>query len=156
MTREHQSAHVQWERSEERFRLLVESVKDYAIIMLDPQGYVVSWNIGAVRIKGYEAYEIIGCHFSQFFIPEDVAAGKPERALERALTEGRAEEEFWRVRKDGSRFWANCVITPLRDPETGELRGFAKVTRDLTERKASEERLRQSEEQLRLLVAGVE
>jgi PAS domain S-box-containing protein len=150
------SEHPPWQTPEARFRLLVESVKDYALIMLDPDGYVVSWNAGAEHIKGYAPEEIIGTHFSKFYPPEDVAARKPERELEEAVAEGRMEDEGWRVRKDGVRFWANTVITALRDPVTRELLGFGKVTRDLTERKAAEERLRQSEEQFRLLVEGVE
>ncbi|HEV7402619.1 MAG TPA: PAS domain S-box protein [Chthoniobacteraceae bacterium] len=149
-------AHPHWQTPEARFRLLVESVKDYALIMLDPNGYIVSWNAGAEYIKGYTPAEIIGSHFSRFYPPEDVAARKPERELEQAEAEGRVEDEDWRVRKDGTRFWANVVITALRDPVTRELVGYGKVTRDLTERKAAEERLRQSEEQFRLLVEGVE
>jgi PAS domain S-box-containing protein len=121
-------------RSEERFRLLVENVVDYAIFMLDVQGRIVSWNAGAERIKGYRAEEIIGRHFSAFYPPEDVEAGKPDMELEIAVADGRWEEEGWRVRKDGSRFWASVVITALYD-EHGKLRGFGKVTRDLTERR---------------------
>jgi hypothetical protein len=124
--------------SEERFRLLVEGVGDYAIYMLDPEGRVVSWNEGARRIKGYEASEIIGRHFSIFYPPADVQAGRPQRELEIAGREGRYEEEGWRVRKDGTRIWANVIVTALRGPG-GELRGFAKVTRDLTSRRESEE-----------------
>jgi PAS domain S-box-containing protein len=129
-------------QSEESYRLLVENVKDYAIFMLDPDGHVVTWNEGARRIKGYAAEEILGRHFSLFYPPEDVAAGKPRRLLEAADRDGRAEDETWRVRKDGSRFWADVVITALRDP-AGQLRGFAKVTRDLTERRRHEEQARQ-------------
>ncbi|HEX2208195.1 MAG TPA: PAS domain S-box protein, partial [Longimicrobium sp.] len=125
--------------SEERFRLLVQSVKDYAIFMLDPQGRVASWNEGAQRIKGYTAGEIIGRHFSAFYPAADVAAGKLKMELEVAVREGKYEEEGWRVRKDGSCFWANVLITALRDSD-GQLVGFAKVTRDLTERKAAQER----------------
>jgi PAS domain S-box-containing protein len=124
-------------QSEERFRLLVEGVKDYAIFMLDPNGYVSSWNEGVRRIKGYEASEIIGQHFSVFYPPEARARNRPELALEVAARDGRFEDDGWRVRKDGGRFWANVVITALRD-RTGTLRGFAKVTRDLTERKRVE------------------
>jgi PAS domain S-box-containing protein len=124
--------------SEERFRLLVASVSDYAIFMLDPGGHVASWNIGAERIKGYRAREIIGKHFSVFYPPEDVAAGKTERELEIATRTGRFEEEGWRVRKDGSLFWANVTITAMRSRD-GSLLGFAKVTRDLTERREAEE-----------------
>jgi PAS domain S-box-containing protein len=123
------------------FRLLVESVKDYAIFMLDTRGYVSTWNAGAERIKGYRAEEIIGKHFSTFYPPEDVAAGKCERELEIATREGRFEEEGWRVRKDGSRMWANVTITALRSQD-GDVIGFAKVTRDLTERRQAEENLR--------------
>ena len=125
--------------SEERFRLLVQGVKDYAIFMLDPAGRIASWNEGAQRIKGYEAAEIIGRHFSTFYPAEDVAAGKPERELEIAVSEGKYEEEGWRVRKDGSLFWANVLITAVRSAD-GRLVGFAKVTRDLTERRAATER----------------
>ncbi|HEY1697599.1 MAG TPA: PAS domain S-box protein [Polyangiaceae bacterium] len=128
--------------SDEGFRLLVESVRDYAIFMLDPGGVVATWNIGAERIKGYRAEEIIGTHFSRFYPPEEVRAGKCEYELAGAEQDGRFEDEGWRLRKDGTRFWANVVITALRDPR-GKLVGFAKVTRDLTERKrAEEERVR--------------
>jgi PAS domain S-box-containing protein len=124
--------------SEERFRLLVENVKDYAILMLDVDGHIASWNSGAERLKGYRADEILGRHFSVFYTPEAIGAGHPQAELERAKNEGRYEEEGWRVRKDGTKFWANVVITALRDPE-GQLRGFGKVTRDFTERKNAEE-----------------
>jgi PAS domain S-box-containing protein len=127
--------------SEERFRLMVEGVKDYAIFMLDPEGRVVTWNAGAERTKGYRADEIIGRHFSQFYPREAVERGWPDEELKRAAAEGRFEDEGWRVRKDGSTFWANVVITALRD-EAGTLRGFAKVTRDLTERRQAEENTR--------------
>jgi PAS domain S-box-containing protein len=133
-------------QSEERFRLMVESVVDYAILMLDPNGNVVSWNAGAERIKGYRAEEIIGRHFSQFYPAEDVEHGKPQRELEEAIANGRLEDEGWRVRKDGSTFWANVIITPLRD-ESGALRGFGKVTRDMTERKRSQEALLKAKEE---------
>lgn len=126
--------------SEERIRLMVEGVKDYAILMLDPGGQIVSWNSGAERIKGYRADEIIGRHFSLFYPPEDVEAGKPERILGAAKAEGRIEDEGWRMRKDGSRFWANVVVTAIRDAN-GELKGFSKVTRDLTERRRGEEEM---------------
>jgi len=119
--------------SEEWFRLLVEAVQDYAIFMLDPQGNVSTWNIGAERIKGYKAHEIIGKHFSAFYPAEDIANGKPDWELVIAEKEGRFEDEGWRLRKDGSPFWANVIITALRD-RTGKLVGFAKVTRDFTER----------------------
>jgi PAS domain S-box-containing protein len=124
--------------SEERFRLLVNSVRDYAIFMLDPDGTVRSWNAGAQAIKGYEAGEIIGKHFSAFYTPEDRAAGKPELEIELARENGRVEDEGWRVRKDGTLFWANVVVTAIRGPQ-GDLRGFAKVTRDMTERRRLEE-----------------
>ena len=125
--------------SEERFRLLVQGVKDYAIFMLDPRGYISTWNAGAERIKGYTDGEILGKHFSVFYTPEDLADGKPARELEIATATGVYEEEGWRIRKDGSRFWANVVITALRKPD-GSLAGFAKVTRDLTDKRAAQER----------------
>jgi len=128
--------------SEERFRLLVEGTRNVAIFMLDPAGRIMSWNPAAERIKGYRAAEIIGRHFSIFYPAEDVAAQKPERELAIATAEGKYEEEGWRMRKDGSRFWASVVITALRD-ESGTLRGFSKVTRDITERKIAEENTRQ-------------
>jgi PAS domain S-box-containing protein len=128
-------------QSEERFRLLVESVRDYAIFMLDPDGHVASWNAGAERIKGYRAEEIVGRHFSIFYPEDKVAEGFPQHELEVAAREGRFEDEGWRIRKDGSRFWANVVITALRNGE-GALVGFAKVTRDLTDRRAAEEQAR--------------
>ena len=130
----------------ERFRLVVESIRDYAIFTLDPEGHVTSWNAGAQRFKQYRADEIIGRHFSVFYTPEDVASGKPARELEVAARDGRIEDEGWRVRKDGTRFWANVVITALR--ENGRLVGFAKVTRDLTERMQNEERLRAAVQEL--------
>jgi PAS domain S-box-containing protein len=123
--------------SEERFRLLVEGVKDYAIFLLNTEGYITTWNTGAERAKGYKADEIIGQHFSRFYTPEDIARRHPWNELEIAKREGSYEEEGWRVRKDGSRFWANVLITALRDEE-GRLRGFAKVTRDVTERRERE------------------
>jgi len=127
--------------SEERFRLLVGSVADYAIFLLDTDGRVSSWNLGAERLKGYRADEIIGRHFSSFYTAEDQRNRVPDGALKTALEEGRWESEGWRVRKDGSRFWANVVITALRGQD-GTLRGFAKITRDLTDRKLSEDALR--------------
>jgi len=127
-------------RSEERFRLFVQGVKDYAIFMLDPNGQVASWNEGAERIKGYRADEIIGRHFSTFYVPEDLASRKPWRALATAERQGRYEEEGWRLRRDGSRFMANVLITAIRD-ESGRLQGYAKVTRDITEKKRLQDRL---------------
>jgi PAS domain S-box-containing protein len=138
-------------QSEERFRLLVDCVKDYAIFMLDPQGYVVSWNAGAARIKGYTREEIVGRHFSLFYVPEEAAAGKPARELAIARQLGHVEDEGWRVRKDGSTFWANVTITAVHD-ESNRLRGFAKVTRDLTERRQREE-LERSSERMREFLA---
>ena len=142
------------DQSDERFRMLVEGVTDYAIFMLDPQGHVLTWNTGARRIKGYDATEIIGQHFSKFYPPEALHRRLPEHELRVAAAEGRFEDEGWRVRKDGTMFWANVVITALRD-DSGLLRGFAKVTRDLTQRREHEEALRRSEERFRLLVEGV-
>jgi PAS domain S-box-containing protein len=138
----------------ELYRLLVETVSDHAIFALDAQGRVITWNPGARRFKGYAAEEILGCHFSTFYPPEDIASGKPRWELEVATRDGRVEDEGWRVRKDGSRFWASVVITALRD-HTGQLIGFAKVTRDLTQRREMEESLRASQERLRLLVGTV-
>lgn len=132
------------EETERRFRLLVDSVADYAIFMLDSAGHIVNWNTGARQIKGYSAEEIVGRHFSVFYTEQDRASGVPQQALAAASRAGRYETEGWRVRKDGSRFWANVVISAVRSPD-GELLGFAKVTRDLTEKRALEERLRQSQ-----------
>ncbi len=137
-----------------RYRLLVDSITDYAIYMLDPEGIVSSWNPGAARFKGYTAAEIIGQHFSRFYAPEDQAANLPGQALQISAREGRYENEGWRIRKDGTRFWAHVIIDPIRDP-SGNLIGFAKITRDLTERKAAEEELLQSQDQFRRLVDGV-
>jgi PAS domain S-box-containing protein len=139
---------------EGRYRLLVEAVTDYAIYMLDPSGIVSSWNPGAQRFKGYTPSEIIGQHFSRFYTEEDQATGKPARALATAVREGKFEDIGWRVRKDGTHFWAHVVIDPIRDA-SGDLVGFAKITRDLTERQKSEEARRRSEEQFRLLVQSV-
>ena len=133
-------------QASEEFKLLIESVKDYAIFLLDVDGRVISWNAGAERIKGYRYDEIVGQHFSRFYPPEVAATGKPQRALEKAAREGRVVDEDWRIRKDGSRFWASVVITAHRDKD-GRLRGFAKVTRDMTERKEIEEAQRQAREE---------
>jgi PAS domain S-box-containing protein len=151
MTDQHQ-ANMALRLSEERFRVLVDGVRDYAIFMVNPSGIVTTWNSGAERIKGYTAGEIIGQSFERFYPPEDVAAGKPAMELASAAAKGRYEEEGWRVRKDGLIFWAHVIITPLRDPQ-GHLTGFAKVTRDLTERRLAEEnrfKLMQTQEMLRL------
>lgn len=139
---------------EDPFRLLVESVQDYAIFLLDAQGCVVTWNPGAQRIKGYEAHEIIGRSFETFYPEEAIRADWPQQELRAARRHGRFEDEGWRLRKDGSRFWASVVITALRD-RSGALVGFAKVTRDLTERRRREEELRRREEQVRLLIDAV-
>ena len=137
-----------------QFRIFVESVRDYALVMLDPDGYVVSWNSGAAAIKGYTSAEIIGKHFARFYPQEAIDNGLPERELVIARESGRFEDEGWRVRKDGRRFWANVIMTALRE-STGELIGFAKVTRDLTERRKTEEQLRLNEARFRTLVQGV-
>ena len=137
-----------------RYRLLVESISDYAIYMLDPTGIVSSWNNGARRFKGYEPHEIIGQHFSRFYTEEDKKQNLPARALSIAEREGKFESEGWRVRKDGTRFWAHVVIDPILTQD-GKIAGFAKITRDLTERKISQAALRRSEEQFKLLVQGV-
>src|SRR5437870_1782046 len=129
------------------YRLLVQEVKDYAIFLIDTKGRIQSWNTGAQRLKGYTQKEIIGQHFSVFYTRDDLANKKPQRELEKALTEGRVEDEGWRVRKDGTRFWANVVITALHD-EKGKLRGFAKITRDMTGRRKGEDALREQAAQL--------
>ena len=141
------SAQARARAAEQRFQLVVESVRDYAIFVLDPSGRVATWNAGAKLIKGYLAEEVIGKDISIFYAPDDLARGRPRALLDAALSEGRVEDEGWRVRKDGSRFWADVVITAIRDPQ-GQLQGFVKVTRDLTLRKDAEGRLRQSEESL--------
>jgi PAS domain S-box-containing protein len=140
--------------AQERYRLLVDAITDYAIYMLDTEGNVVSWNTGAAKFTGYSATEALGQHFSRFYPPEDRLRGLPEKALASAIEQGRFEGEGWRARKDGSRFWSHVVIDPILD-ETGRLIGFANVTRDLTERKLAEEQLRKVEQQFRLLVQGV-
>jgi PAS domain S-box-containing protein len=142
------------DKDDSRFRLLIDAVTDYAIYMLDRTGTIVSWNPGAQRFKGYSEEEILGEHFSRFYTEEDKATDLPRRALETASTEGRFEAEGWRVRKDGTRFWAHVVIDPIRD-RAGELIGFAKITRDLTDKRMAEQALRESEERFRLLVESV-
>ena len=137
------------QEGEERFRLLVRGVKDYAIFMMDPNGYIVSWNEGAERLKGYREEEILGKHFSVFHLPESIQEGKPEAILKEAASSGSCEDDGWRVRRDGSRFWANVVITALRD-DKGNLCGFAKVTRDVAERRKREEALWEVNEKLEL------
>ena len=141
---ERRAADDELRRSEQRFRMLVQSVTDYAIYMLDEHGHVSSWNTGAERFKGYLEQEIVGQHFSIFYAEEDRDAGRPAIALETARRDGRFESEGWRVRKDGSRFWASAMIDAIRD-ERGTLVGFAKVTRDLTEKRAIEDQLRQAQ-----------
>ena len=131
---------LDWRRREERFRLFVEAVQDYAIFMLDPQGNVSSWNTGAERLKGYKGSEIIGKHFSRFYPEQEIRSGRPAMELEAAARDGRFEDEGWRVRNDGSRFWANVIITAVRD-EHGTLLGFGKVTRDFTDRMQAQQAL---------------
>ena len=140
--------------NDDAFRLLVQSIVDYAIYMLDPKGNVTSWNPGAERIKGFSEDEIVGKHFSSFYVEEDRAAGVPKRVLETARKEGRFEGEGWRVRKDGSRFWASVVVDAIKD-DKGKLIGFAKITRDMTEKRASQQAVLEAERRFRLLVQGV-
>lgn len=147
-------AHPESFVAEEKFRLLVESVKDYGIFLMDPNGHIQSWNEGAERIKGYTASEIIGKHFSIFYTEKDLRSHHPEDELRIATEKGRYEEEGWRVRKNGTTFWANIVITALRDKDN-KLIGFAKVTRDLTERKEMEDKLRRSEERARKMFEDI-
>jgi PAS domain S-box-containing protein len=148
---ENRQAAEQLRRSEERFRLLVEGIADYAIYMLDPSGFVTSWNIGAEHIKGYRAQEILGQHFSRFYSDQELREGRPALALRKAATEGRCEEDGWRVRKDGSTFRANAILTSLHDPQ-GKLIGFAKITRDLTESRRAEEAVQAAQAELARIV----
>ena len=139
--------------SERKFRLLVESVVDYAIYMLDPAGIITNWNAGARRIKGYQAKEVVGKHFGMFYLPEDRAAGLPQRSLETARENGRFDAEGWRIRKDGTKFLASVVIDPIY--EKRKLIGFAKITRDITERAKANSALNTSESKFQLLVNGI-
>lgn len=141
---EHARTTEKLRESEERFQVLIESIQDYAIYILDPNGFVISWNSGAQRIKGYSANEIVGKHFSCFYTPDDIRVNKPKQNLEAAAAKGKFEEESLRVRKNGSFFWASVLITAIRDA-SGNLSGFAKVVRDITQRKESEQRLRERE-----------
>src|SRR6476646_10581507 len=136
------------------FKLLVQSIVDYAIYMLDPNGFVTSWNAGAERIKGFQTEEIVGRHFSTFYTKEDREAGVPAQVLETARSTGKFEGEGWRVRKDGSRFWASVVIDRIQG-EDGQLIGFAKITRDMTDKRAAQQALLEAERTFRILVQGV-
>lgn len=142
-------------QSDGLFRLLVESVRDYAIFVLSPEGHVLTWNLGARALKGYEKEEIIGQHFSKFYLSEAIESGWPSRELALADKEGRFSDEGWRVRKDGSAFWASVIITALRDP-SGKLTGFAKITQDMTERREAEERIQNLNRELRVKVSQLD
>lgn len=131
----------------ELMHLLIENVRDYAIVLLDPEGRVLTWNAAAQRLKGWTSDEIVGQHFSRFYPPDDVEKGKTRMELEAAARDGKYEDEGWRVRKDGSRFWANVIITALRGSD-GSLKGFGKVTRDITERRNNEERIRRQSQEI--------
>jgi PAS domain S-box-containing protein len=153
--RELETLYLKTRESEERFRLLVEEVRDYGIFMLDPKGNIVSWNAGAERIKGYREADVLGKHFSCFYTDEDRARGWPEQELAVATTQGSMQDTGWRVRKDGSRFWANAVITALRD-EHGVMRGFSKITRDLTAQKKAEDAINSLSERLQARASELE
>ncbi|MFN4210535.1 MAG: PAS domain-containing protein, partial [Devosia sp.] len=140
--------------SAEQYRLLVEAITDYGIYMLTPEGLVSSWNAGAKRFKGYEEHEVLGKHFSMFYTPEDLASGLPDHALQVAASAGRFETQGWRLRKDGTRFWAHAVIDPIMGQD-GALLGFAKITRDITDRRRAEIELARSQDMFRRLVLGV-
>jgi PAS domain S-box-containing protein len=148
------AAETELENTNEIFKLLIDAVDEYAIFALDLDGRVLTWNAGAQRLKGYAADEVVGTHFSRFYECADIKRGHPQHELEIASSQGKYEEEGWRIKKDGSRFWANVVITALRDP-SGELRGYGKVTRDLTAKREAELKLRESEERFRMLVSSV-
>ena len=149
-----QTKAVRLRQSEERYRVLVEAVGDYAILLLDPDGIIQTWNAGVEQVQGYTAEQVIGQHFSLFYAPDAVARGWPAHELKVAREKGRFEDEGWRIRRDGDRFWANVIITALFD-DNGVLTGFTKITRDLTDRRRQEEMLRESEERFRMLVEGV-
>jgi PAS domain S-box-containing protein len=153
LARNLETANAALRESEERTRLMIEGVRDYAIVRLDPSGVVMSWNAGAAQLHGYEPDEIVGRHGATFSLPEDVEAGRPRRALEAAARDGRFEEEGWQLRKDGGRFWASVLVAPLRDAH-GRLLGFVQVTRDLTERRQAELALREQYELLRTVLAA--
>jgi PAS domain S-box-containing protein len=140
--------------AKEIFQLLVEAVDDYAIFALDKDGYILTWNMGGQRLKGYSAQEVIGTHFSRFYLPDDIERRHPQYELEEAKKNGKYEEEGWRKRKDGTTFWANVVITSLKN-SNGDVTGFAKVTRDLSQKKIAEDKLRESEQRFRLMIEGV-
>ncbi|MFL6776506.1 MAG: PAS domain-containing protein, partial [Sphingomicrobium sp.] len=146
--------YVNDELAKDPFKLLVQSIVDYAIYLLDPVGNVTSWNAGAERIKGFQTQEIVGKHFSLFYTEEDRQAGMPAKVLETARREGKFEGEGWRVRKDGTRFWASVVVDRIND-ENGKLIGFAKITRDMTEKREAQHALIEAEQRFRILVQGV-
>jgi len=144
---DNEGTHLQDRSSSDLMEILVQNISDYAIVLLDLEGRVISWNPAAERLKGYTADEILGQSFTAFYTAEDIESGKPHRELKMTADEGRFEDEAWRVKKDGTRFWANVVFTPLRD-KAGRLRGYGKVTRDLTERRLAEERIRKQAQEI--------